>query len=222
MCLPFAGGGASFFTQWREHTSDFDILPVLLPGRERRIDDAPYRNVQRAANGVLPEILEQVDRKRPVVLFGHSLGAVLAYEITQRLVNYTDLTVSRLIVSGSPGPATQREKRATGLSDDDFITRVREFAGFSDAAMAAPQIRSMILPALRADVEMHENYRPSSRTPLPVPITSIRGGSDDLVSDAQAREWQAETSVDFTFVEPSGGHMYLVDSPDAVLQSARP
>jgi surfactin synthase thioesterase subunit len=154
-------------------------------------------------------------------VFGHSLGAVLAFEIVQRLVNYAELPISQLLVSGSPGPLTRREVRATGLPDDEFLQQVKQFAGFTDEAMAFEDVRKMVLPTLRADVEMHENYRPSSRAPLPVPITSLRGRSDELVSTEQALEWKNETTGEFTLVEPEGGHMYLVDRPEDVVQAVR-
>ncbi|MEU5690768.1 alpha/beta fold hydrolase [Actinosynnema sp. NPDC020468] len=217
--MPFAGAGGSFFREWDHLSDDVEVLPVSLPGRERRIDQAPYRNVQRAVNGLLPDLLAEVDRDRPVAVFGHSLGAVLAFEIVRRLVDYTDLPVSRLLVSGSPGPTTRREVRATGLPDDEFLRQVGRFAGFTDEAMTFDGVRDMVLPTLRADVEMHENYRPSSRDPLPVPITSLRGRSDELVDTGQAREWERETTAGFTLVEPEGGHMYLVDRPEDVVRA---
>ena len=119
----------------------------------------------------------------------------------------------QLFVSGSPGPTTQRATRATGLSDEDFLARVREFAGYTHQALEHPELRELLLPTLRADVEMHENYRAPSDKPLTVPVTSIRGRHDELVSPAQAAEWEAATTGACRRVDLPGNHMYLINSP---------
>lgn len=216
LCLPFAGAGASFYHPWQAFTGDsLTVLPVRLPGRERLIDVEPYRDVHAAVDGVLPDVLADLGDIRRVVLFGHSLGAVLAYELAHRLVTVPDLDVVRLFASGSPEPHTQRARRATGLSDDEFVAQVREFAGFSGEALDDEEMRELILPTLRADVEMHENYVPSTDLPLPVPITAVRGRADNLVSSDQAAGWAKATSRDFELVEPPGGHMYLTEDPES-------
>jgi surfactin synthase thioesterase subunit len=119
----------------------------------------------------------------------------------------------RVFVSGSPGPWTRREPRATGLSDEDFLRQVRGFAGYIHPALEHPELREMLLPTLRADVELHENYLAPPGRLLDVPITSIRGSSDALVPAGQAAEWSAATSAGCQLREVPGSHMYLVDSP---------
>ncbi|MFS8099200.1 alpha/beta fold hydrolase [Lentzea alba] len=213
VCLPFAGAGPSFFHPWSALAGEsWRVLPMQLPGRERRILEEPHREVGAAVDELLPGLLDAlVDTKR-VVLFGHSLGAVLAYELAHRLVGVSDVEVLRLFASGSPEPHTQRARRATGMSDDEFVARVREFAGFSDEALDDPEMRELILPTLRADVEMHETYVPSTSKPLPVPVTALRGTHDELVSAEQAAGWATATNAEFELVELAGGHMYLTEA----------
>jgi surfactin synthase thioesterase subunit len=218
VCLPFAGAGASFFRPWSRLAGDtLDIVPLQLPGRERRIDDEPYRNAHRAADDLVADLRGVLDGPRRVALFGHSLGAVLAYEIAHRLAAAPDVDLVRLFVSGSPEPATQRPRRATGLPDAEFLVRVGEFAGYSHEALDDPEMREMILPTLRADVEMHENYLPSTDEPLPVPITAIRGNADELVSADEAAAWAKVTGREFGYAELPGGHMYLTDAAPALV-----
>ncbi|WP_439677945.1 thioesterase II family protein [Embleya sp. MST-111070] len=226
LCVPFAGAGPSFFHPWRAPAGDrWRLLSVELPGRERRILETPYRNVVEAAKNSVDEIVANLGRGTRTVLFGHSLGAVLAYELVH-LLSTRDVPVERLIVSGSPGPWTQRERRATGLPDEEFLARVEEFAGFRHEALDHPEMRELILPVLQADCEMHENYLPSTDDPVSVPICSIRGDSDGLVSADQAREWRDATTSTFEYAEFPGDHMYLVDHAREILdlieaQSAR-
>lgn len=208
VCLPFAGAGASFYQPWQAIAGDaLRILPMRLPGRERLIDVEPHRDVPAAVDGLLADLRGVTGR---VALFGHSLGAVLAYELAHRLVELPGVEVVRLFASGSPDPYTRRPRQATGLPDDEFVARVREFAGFSDDALDDPELRELVLPALRADVAMHEGYVPSTDLPLPAPVTALRGAEDELVSSDQAAGWAKATSRDFDLVEPPGGHMYLV------------
>nr|WP_228562645.1 alpha/beta fold hydrolase [Catenulispora rubra] len=217
VCVPFAGAGPSFFHPWRDLAAGrWRVLPVELPGRERRILETPYRNVVESALNCVDDVVAGLGDGESVLLFGHSLGAVLGYELAHLLLD-RDITVDGLVVSGSPGPWTQRERRATGLPDEEFLVRVEEFAGFRHEALDHPEMRDLILPVLRADCEMHENYVPSRDDPLPVPICSVRGSSDGLVTAEEAQQWQKATTEAFRYAEFPGDHMYLVDSAREVL-----
>ncbi|MEU6131889.1 alpha/beta fold hydrolase [Saccharopolyspora sp. NPDC047091] len=218
VCVPFAGAGASYFRPWAEHVEPaFDLVPLPLPGREREIGAEPFRDASVAADFLRDAVIERVGTGE-IVLFGHSLGAVLAYELAHRLADVPGIDLRRLVVSGSPGPWSTRRQRATGLADAEFLDQVREFAGYDHPALRFPEMRELILPALRADVEMHENYRPSRTEPLPVPITSLRGRDDELVDTEHAGQWSKATTGDFDLVELPGGHMYLTDSVGTVAE----
>lgn len=211
LCVPFAGAGPSFFHPWRALSAGrWRVVPVELPGRERRILETPYRNLVEAAKNVIDDVVVDLGEGARTVLFGHSLGAVLAYELVH-LLSKRDVCVERLVVSGSPGPWTQRERRATGLPDEEFLARVEEFAGFRHEALDHPEMRELILTVLQADCEMHENYIPSTDEAVSVPICSIRGSYDGLVTAEQAQQWRKATTGKFTFAELPGDHMYLVD-----------
>ncbi|MFE5602788.1 thioesterase II family protein [Streptomyces coelicoflavus] len=217
LCVPFAGAGPSFFHPWQKPAGDrWRVVPVELPGRERRILEEPYRNVVEAAKGEIDGIVAELGEGARTVLFGHSLGAVLAYELTH-LLSRRGVHVERLVVSGSPGPWTQRERRAAGLQGDEFLARVEEFAGFRHEALDHPEMRELILPTLQADCEMHEAYVPSTDVPVSVPVTSLRGASDGLVGAEEAQQWRDATTGEFGYVEFPGDHMYLVDLGREVL-----
>jgi surfactin synthase thioesterase subunit len=221
VCLPYAGAGASFFYPWDEKAvKEIEIVPIQLPGREWRIDEPPYRDVNTAVDDLFPEIAGELGAG-PLMFFGHSLGAVLAYELAHRFCAAPGFDVARLIVSGSPGPWTRRARRATGLADDDFLDRVREFAQYDAETMQDPEVRKVVLPTLRADVEMHEEYVSGKSDPLPAPITSLRGHDDQLVSADQAAEWAKATNREFELIELPGSHMYVMHSADDIVRVAR-
>ena len=111
VCSPFAGAGASFFRPWSpRRAGQFDVIPVQLPGREKRFGEAPHTNVSAAIGEVLPELSRSLRSRSDVVVFGHSLGAVLAYELTRRASCEGGFQVKRLVVSGSPAPSRQRDR----------------------------------------------------------------------------------------------------------------
>jgi surfactin synthase thioesterase subunit len=219
VCLPFGGGGAGFFYPWTEAAGDrMNIIAMRLPGRERQIDDEPFRDLQEAADYLFDQLTAVLATPARVILFGHSLGAALAYELAQRLRHHPGVELVHLFASGSPDPSTQRSLRATGIADDDeFLERVRLISSYSDAALLNPEIRELVLPTLRADVQMHEEYQPSTMIALPCPITALRGKDDVLVTADEAAKW-AQLTTEFALVEMSGEHMYIIDSMAPLLE----
>ncbi len=218
LCFPYAGAGASVYRRCQEvEASGIRISPVQLPGREELSDEPLCTDAAEAVQAMLPQILDLAGDDPEVALFGHSLGAILAYETAHHLREIGGPAVARLFVSGSPGPWTRRANRATGLTDEEFLDRVQELAGYRHPALAHPELRDMLLPILRADVAMHENYRPPSTGTLNAPVTSLRGTGDDLVSAAEAAGWAEATTGGCRTVEVPGGHMYLVGSPASLV-----
>lgn len=222
ICFPHAGAGASFFRSWVEPLAGvFEILPVQLPGREERFAERLCTSVKEAIAFVLPELMPRLRGKSDIVLFGHSVGAALAFELAVRLTKECGVNVSRVIASGAHSPTRLRKRRATGLTDAQFLARVREFAGYVHPALEDPEMRDMLLPVLRADVEMHETYVTPVLRPLDVPITSIRGRSDELVSHVELACWQELTTQPLEVREVHGGHMYLAEDPSQLFRLLR-
>ncbi len=216
--LPFAGGGASVFRGWTEHVAGrFELLGVQLPGREERFVEEPLTDVASAADDALEQIRRNIPAGERVAVFGHSLGAALAFEVARRLEVSGQYDLLQVFASGAPGPWNGRQEYATGLDDDAFLAQVKRFAGYDHPALAVPEMRELLLPMLRADVRMHEEYAPVDRTPLRAPVVALRGDADDLVSAEQAGQWAQATFSSFVSHEIAGAHMYLVDDPAAVV-----
>ncbi|RAG87127.1 thioesterase [Streptacidiphilus pinicola] len=219
VCLPFAGAGAGFFRKWRTLTPQgLTLLPVQLPGREERYFETPHTDVDTAMDDALPWVLDQLDAlgeaASRVALFGHSLGAELSYELTRRLTA-KGRPVARLLVSGAPGPRLRQVERVSHLDDEAFLEGLRRVAGYRHPAMDHPELLQVMMPFLRADNTMHEDYRSAHDVLLDVPVTSLRGRDDQLVSAAEAAQWAAETTAGFRCVEVEGSHMYLTETERA-------
>lgn len=223
ICLPFAGAGPSFFTPWQRLAPEgLRILPVSLPGREKRFPEPAHTSAAPAVDDAYAQVTAALGEGGgtggPVVLFGHSMGAVLAFELAHRIERSGGpVRLAALVVSGAPGPWTPRTDRADGLPDEEFAARVRAFAGYDHPALADPEMRELLLPTLRADVRLHEMYVPSTDRPLGVPVISVRGREDTLVGAAEAAEWGRATTGKLTVAEPAGGHMYLTERPAELL-----
>jgi surfactin synthase thioesterase subunit len=220
ICFPFAGAGPSFFAPWRRYRLEVvDLVLAEVPGRERLIDRPAHQEVEPLVAEVAESLkdLFAASQEHGVAVFGHSLGAVLAFEAARLIESQGLVPLAHVFVSGSPGPATRRENRATGLDDERFLAKVEELSGYHHAAFDDDTLRSTLLPTLRADVLMHENYLAGPGTRIAAPITAIRGRDDTLVSQEQAREWAGFTQSRFAYAEMPGGHLYLRDVPGPLL-----
>jgi surfactin synthase thioesterase subunit len=218
LCLPFAGAGASFFNGWKSLADSMEIYAVQLPGREKRFCEQPFENVHDAVQSIVVEVSLALHREQKIVIFGHSLGAVLAYEVARKLIAAEFSNLACLVVSGSPSPWEERETRASDLDcNDAFIDQVLNFSGYDHPALEDEMMLELLLPVLRADVRMHENYQPNSTEPLNLPIITLRGIDDKLVSADQLKHWQKATSLPIRSQEFVGGHMYFVHAPTPLL-----
>ncbi|MFD0307885.1 thioesterase II family protein [Streptomyces sp. NPDC127119] len=218
LCLPFAGGGANFFRPWNGlGLSGAVATPLQLPGRERQLDEEPYRNLHAAADGLLPAALEAAGTG-PVALFGHCfLGAALAYELTRRITESGNEVV-HLFVSAARAPSAGPVSDVSGMTDDEFLKHVEKTTGRRYAAFDVPEIRELLIPTLRSDFAMDEGYRPRGGAPLDVPMTAVYAADDSFVTRDEVTKWQDTTAAHFSLADLPGGHMYLADDPVPLLE----
>ena len=230
LCFPPAGAGASFFHAWRAGSPRLRICPVELPGRERRFAEPPHTDLRQLAGQLAGEVAGQVGTADRVLFFGHSLGAVLAYETVRALAAAGTLTgrQAALVVSGSAAPGIPRPYPLSGRPDDAFLDGFRRIVGgdhpaldhpaLDHPALDDPELRELVLPVLRADVQMHESYRPVPGEPLAIPVVCLRGAQDPLVTPDGADRWAGVTTGRFVRHELPGEHMFLVPAWRSVLE----
>ncbi|XUL94530.1 thioesterase II family protein (plasmid) [Streptomyces galilaeus] len=220
VCLPHAGGTASFFFPFSQRLAGrADVLAIQYPGRQDRRREAPLETVEELV-GAVQRALRPYDGL-PLVLLGHSMGAVLAFELARRLEREGRGPLG-LIVSGRRAVDVLREDRVHTLGDDALIEEVRVLAGTDPGLLQDEEIRSMVLPALRADFRAVETYRyrpDGSMPPLRCPLSVLTGTADPRVSLQEAMGWRELTGGPFGFRTFPGGHFYLADQPDAVCEA---
>jgi surfactin synthase thioesterase subunit len=219
-CFPHAGGGGATYWPWRRALAPaFEVCPVVLPGRESRSREPAFRRLEQFLEPLCEALADRIDR--PFALFGHSLGTLLAYEAARRLTART-MPPLALVVSGRRGPwIDTTRRRFSGLSGSDFLAAVTELGGMPPEILGSSELMAAILPTLRADFEISENYHPQPGPALSCPIIAYTGADDPEVNRIELLGWEEETSGEFSVRVFSGNHFYLKGGRPDVLSALR-
>ncbi len=191
-------------------------MAVQYPGRQDRRAEPCVEDLGELADAVFAALQGQDDL--PLTFFGHSMGALLAFEVACR-IERSGLKIERLFVSGRVGPAVVRPERLHILPDDDLLAAMAEMNGTDARLLEDEEILRMALPALRSDLHAVETYRcdPGAGAVLNCPVTVLVGDTDPRTPLDEAREWHAHTSAGFDLEVFPGGHFFLSEQPTAVL-----
>jgi medium-chain acyl-[acyl-carrier-protein] hydrolase len=217
ICFPYAGGGASAFRRWAPLIpAGVELVAVQPPGREARFTETPYRALTPLVAGLREAIAPLLDR--PTIFFGHSLGALVAYELVRMLIAADMPRPAHLFASGRRAPGLALGRRAFhDLPQAELIEELRAMKGTGDGVLEHPELMEMLLPLLRADFEVHDTYRWQPGAPLDLPITAL-GGLDDVATDVDnLAAWQSMSRQPCRVRMFRGGHFFIDDSRDEVL-----
>jgi pyochelin biosynthesis protein PchC len=216
VCFPHAGGSASFFFPLSRALSPIaEVLAVQYPGRQERRAEKPIASVHRLADAVAAVLGDGPDV--PTVLFGHSMGATLAFEVAHRLDRDFGRPPVHLVVSGRRAPDRVRGPYLHRLGDEAIVAELRGLSGTDDRLLEDPDVLRMILPALRSDYEAIETYRVVPGTVVRCPVTVLTGDADPHVTADEAEAWRAATSGPSDIRVFAGGHFFLVEHVEDVL-----
>lgn len=209
-CFPYAGGGASIFRSWSELApSDIEICPVQLPGREARLTESAFSQVDTLLDQLFPILLPYLDA--PYALFGHSMGALISFELARAIRRAGVRPPLRLIVSGRRAPQLPDLRPPTyHLPEGEFIAELRRLQGTPEAVLQNEELLHLVLPLLRADFALCETYTYKPEAPLACPITALGGLQDSDVSREDTAAWSKQTtSAAFRLRFFAGDHFYL-------------
>ncbi|MET9002985.1 alpha/beta fold hydrolase [Amycolatopsis sp. NPDC004169] len=220
VCFPHAGGAASFFQPVARALAPVaDVISLQYPGRQDRRREPVITSVEEYA-ARLTAVLGGLPPK-PTVYFGHSMGAILAFEVAHRTAAGGGDAPASLVASGRRGPATVREEFVHLLGDDGIIAEVQELGGTDTALLDDEEIRRMALPAIRGDFTAIETYSCPPDRLVPCPVTVFIGDIDPKVTAEEARTWQQHTTGAFAMHVYPGGHFFLVEHSADVLARLR-
>ncbi|MFE4206329.1 thioesterase II family protein [Streptomyces goshikiensis] len=206
--IPYAGGAAGAFHGWVPAVPpDVEVWAFQLPGRENRLAEPAVRSL---ADLVPPmaDALARLDHK-PYVLFGHSMGALLGYELYRRLAERGAALPERLVLSGCASPALSFERPLPrDGTDGEVVHWFRELGGMPEDVDA--ELVRLMLPTLRADIEVCTTYVHRPGPPVACPVTALAGRTDPVATPGRVAAWGALVSGAFETATRPGGHMFVL------------
>lgn len=208
-CFPYAGGSATMFRAWAERLPPtVEVIGVQAPGKGSRLLEPPYRNVHQLVDGLLDALTPLLNEK-PFSFFGHSNGALVAFELSNMLQRHRLPMPRRLFLSASPAPwARVFDPPYSQMSDETFKAMLKDFNGTPSEILDDTDLFQLLLPGLRADFSMSEGYRYSHPRKLAVPVDIYHGEHDDI-EPAQIQAWSEHIAQPPRFEQIPGGHFFI-------------
>lgn len=218
VCFAHAGGAASTYRTWPSGLSDdVEVIGLHLPGRAHRVREKPIRTMEGLVDAVVTALRPHLDR--PFVLFGHSMGAVLAFESAHELRERHAAAPLHLIVSGRRPPGMPADEPPLHRLDDDAFVREIDarYGGIPAEVRRHADLMALLLPGLRADIAALETHVPAAREALTTAISAFGGIGDRLTPHSHLMAWRTQTTGAFDVRQFDGDHFYVDSQRGAVL-----
>jgi len=209
-CFPCAGKGASLFRKWGHFLPDWvEVCGVQCPGREQRLREAPFARLPRLVDAAAWALRPFVDR--PYVIFGHSVGALVGFEWARQLRRLGCLDPLHLVVAARRAPHRREQREPIAhLPQADFIDAVRRrYDGIPAEILQDPDLLDLLVPTLRADLQLLENYVYEHEAPLASPITCFWGREDAETDWDDLEGWRQHSAANFNVQMFPGGHFFV-------------
>lgn len=207
--FPFAGSSGSVFHQWaKQMHAKVEVSVLQLPGRGHKLDDDLYFEMNGLVDDLLPEVIDQLDR--PYVFIGYSLGAKIAFELANRLGQIGFPAPLVFMPIASPAPHIPRaEDPIHTLPDTEFIERLRDYQGSSSEVLDDPEIMKLLIPGIRADFSILEQYEYSTAPQLNSKLSLFGGVDDEAVSLGDLQAWSEHFRELGQCKTYPGGHFFF-------------
>jgi len=208
-CFPYAGGGVSIFRAWSDGLpADVEVCPVQLPGRGTRLMEPPFTRLSPLVQALAEALFPLLDK--PFAFFGHSLGALVSFELARQLRRQYAVQPVRLFISADRAPQiSYRDPPIHSLPEGEFLVELRRLNGTPREVLEDEELRQIMLPLLRADFAVYETYGYRTEPPLNCPISAFGGLQDHRVSRGDLEAWREQTSVSFSLRMFPGDHFFL-------------
>lgn len=218
LCIHHAGGGASFFYSWAKFFKDRRVSALQLPGREELIQENLLYNIGDVIDTIWDAFVQFA--QGPYILFGHSVGALISFELLKRAILESVILPKQLIVSACRAPHVPLMREPFhNLCDDDFIEKLKTYGGTPSIMFDQhKELIDIFIPILKADFSLSENYKNSEVLSFPFDIWAFIGKADPMVPIDSVMEWSRYTQRAFNLVQFEGGHFYMKDDNNHVLE----
>lgn len=217
-CFPYAGGSATVFRTWSDVLPpDIEVQAVQLPGREWRIKEEPFRSVFPLAQELATVLKDRFDV--PFAFFGHSLGALISFELARELRRRGESLPERLFLSAHRAPHVPKDlPNIHAGPDEEFFEGLRRLAGTPSELLENEDLMELVLPTLRADFAMAETYVCPPEPPLACPMSVFGGLSDEWTERHKLEPWAEYTTGEFKLRMVPGGHFFVEEARDLILR----
>jgi len=211
-CFPYAGGGAAIYRLWPQSLpSEVEACMAQLPGRGTRLREEPFTNLDALVAAIAEAIAPLLDK--PFALFGHSMGAMISFELARRLREQGQPQPSHLFISGRRAPQLPNDDPISyNLPDAELGQELLRLNGTPKEVLEHPELMELMLPLLRADFSVVETYDYRPGVPLDCPLTVFGGLRDAEVSREQLEAWREQTTSEFALRMLPGDHFFLNDA----------
>ncbi|WP_138226274.1 thioesterase II family protein [Paenibacillus algicola] len=218
VCLPYAGGNHLIYQHWPQKLStQIEVLAVKLPGRGERFMEQPLVHLDEMIDRLLHEIMPYTDK--PLALFGHSMGAMIAFELARKLSASRTGQLSHLFVSAFSAVHLPRPKKGRHLlSDEELKLELRQLNGTNEELLNHAELMELYMPVIRADLELCDTYQFRPGEPLDCGITAIGGRKDVGIHEDDLDAWRIHTSRGFELHMLQGDHFFLHPEADLLLR----
>lgn len=216
-CFHFAGGSASAYRSWsKDIASNIDLIAIQLPGRENRFGEPLIDKIEVIVENLYDHFLDFHDK--PYIFFGHSLGALIAFEFANKLQERGHLGLKHLIVSGSRAPHVPLDRRPIyNLPDVELFAEIQKYNGIPQELRNEKELlMEIMLPIIRADFTISDLYQCNPTLKLLVPITAFGGNEDYTFAFASLLKWSVHTDI-FRHIHFSGDHFFINSSYQEVI-----
>jgi medium-chain acyl-[acyl-carrier-protein] hydrolase len=216
-CFPYAGGSAHIFNDWQSKLGvKIDVMAAHLPGRGVRLREPSYKQLDLMVAELETAITPLLDR--PYAFFGHSMGGLIAFELSRRLHLAQGQGPSHLFISGRSAPQRMsRDEPVHKLADAELIKRLSKFNGTPQDVLDDPELLSLVLPFLRADFEVVETYTYCEGVRLNTPVTILGGNEDHEAPEKDLLAWQEVVNGPFKLHMFPGDHFFIRSNTEQVL-----
>jgi len=207
-CFPYAGTGDSIFRTWPDGLpADVEVCPVQFPGRGTRLMETPFTQLSHLVQALAQALVPLLDK--PFAFFGHSMGALVGFELARQLRRQSGVQPVRLFVSAARAPQIpHRDRPIHALPEGEFLAELRRLNGIPEKVLEEAELMQIMLPVLRADFAVYETYVYSTEPPLHCPISTFGGLQDQRVSRGDLEAWRNQTNGSFSLRMFPGDHFF--------------
>jgi medium-chain acyl-[acyl-carrier-protein] hydrolase len=218
-CFPYAGTGATIFRTWSDGLpADVEVCPVQLPGRGTQLMETPFTQLSPLIEALAQALVPLLDK--PFAFFGHSLGALVGFELARQFRRQSGIQPVRLFVSADRAPQIpHRDRPIHALPEGEFLGGLRRLNGIPGKVLEDAELMQIMIPVLRADFAVYETYVYSTEPPLNCPISTFGGLQDHRVSRGDLEAWRDQTSVSFSLRMFPGDHFFWNTTQPLLLQA---